>query len=108
SGFVPERSIGDNIMLAQELFTSYNQARLPSRCALKVDIRKAYDTVVWDFLLAALQLFGFPDAFTRWIKVMHLGFLQLIAQDMQFTYHWKCEMARVFQLGLADDLLLFC
>ncbi|KAL2226604.1 UNVERIFIED_CONTAM: hypothetical protein Sindi_2019100, partial [Sesamum indicum] len=27
---------------------------------------------------------------------------------MQFTYHWKCEPARVFQLGFADDLLLFC
>ncbi|XP_011075315.1 uncharacterized protein LOC105159814 [Sesamum indicum] len=45
AAFVLERSIGDNIMLAQELFMAYNQARLPPRCALKVDIRKAYDTV---------------------------------------------------------------
>ncbi|KAL2246374.1 UNVERIFIED_CONTAM: hypothetical protein Sindi_2905600 [Sesamum indicum] len=33
AAFVPGRSIGDNIMLAQELFTGYNQARLPPRCA---------------------------------------------------------------------------
>ncbi|KAL2225595.1 UNVERIFIED_CONTAM: hypothetical protein Sindi_2958700 [Sesamum indicum] len=52
--FIPGRSIGDNIMLAQELFSGYNQMRLPPRCALKVDIRKAYDTVEWDFLLAVL------------------------------------------------------
>ncbi|XP_011101692.1 uncharacterized protein LOC105179748 [Sesamum indicum] len=38
--FIPGRSIGDNIMLAQELFTGYNQVRLPPRCALKVDIRR--------------------------------------------------------------------
>ncbi|KAL2248022.1 UNVERIFIED_CONTAM: putative mitochondrial protein [Sesamum indicum] len=97
-----------------------------------------------------LQLFGFPQTFTRWIEecvttaafsiglngnphgfftgarglrqgdplspylfvlvmeVLHLGLLQLIEQDLQFSYHWKCEPAKVFQLGFADDLLLFC
>ncbi|XP_011072308.1 uncharacterized protein LOC105157594 [Sesamum indicum] len=45
AAFIPGRSIGDNIMMAQELFTGYNQKRLPPRCALKVDICKAYDTV---------------------------------------------------------------
>ncbi|KAL2248000.1 UNVERIFIED_CONTAM: hypothetical protein Sindi_2652300 [Sesamum indicum] len=67
TAFIPKRSIGDNIMLAQELFSGYNQMRLPPRCALKVDIMKA-DTVEWDFLLAVLQLFGFPPKFTRWIE----------------------------------------
>ncbi|KAL2224532.1 UNVERIFIED_CONTAM: hypothetical protein Sindi_3020900 [Sesamum indicum] len=45
TAFIPGRSIGDNIMLAQELFSGYNQMCLPPRCALKVDIRNAYDTV---------------------------------------------------------------
>ncbi|KAL2225227.1 UNVERIFIED_CONTAM: hypothetical protein Sindi_3023100, partial [Sesamum indicum] len=149
--FYSGRSIGDNIMLAQELFSRYNQMRLPPRCALKVDIRKAYDTVEWDFLLAVLQLFGFPPTFTRWIEecvtttsfsdwaqwktswvlcwsertttgrptfslsvcscygsLTSWGFLQRIEQDMQFTYHWKCESSKVFQMGFADDLLLLC
>ncbi|KAL2230606.1 UNVERIFIED_CONTAM: hypothetical protein Sindi_1655000, partial [Sesamum indicum] len=35
------RSIGDNVLLAQELFAGYNQQHLPPRCALNVDIRKA-------------------------------------------------------------------
>ncbi|KAL2226168.1 UNVERIFIED_CONTAM: Transposon TX1 uncharacterized protein [Sesamum indicum] len=68
AAFIPGRGIGDNIMMAQELFTGYNQKRLPSRCALKVDIRKAYDTMEWDFLLATLQLFGFLVIFMRWIE----------------------------------------
>ncbi|KAL2228524.1 UNVERIFIED_CONTAM: hypothetical protein Sindi_1832100 [Sesamum indicum] len=148
--FIPGRSIGDNILLAQELLTGYNQVRLPPRCTLKVDIRKAYNTVEWDFLLAVLQFFGFSQTFTRWIEecvttaafsiglngnlhgffsgarglrqgdppspylfvlimeVLHLGLMQLIEQDLQFSYHWKCEPAKVFQLGFADDLLLFC
>ncbi|KAL2230755.1 UNVERIFIED_CONTAM: hypothetical protein Sindi_1669900 [Sesamum indicum] len=150
AAFVPGRSIGDNIMLAQEIFTGYNQSRLPPRCALKVDIRKAYDTMDWDFLRAVMEMFGFPITFVKWIQecvttpsfsvglngkphgffrgarglrqgdplspylfvlvmeVLHLGFLQLIDQEEIFSYHWKCEAARIFQLGFADDVILFC
>ncbi|XP_011101575.1 uncharacterized protein LOC105179634 [Sesamum indicum] len=150
AAFVPGRSIGDNIMLAQELFTGYNQSRLPPRYALKVDNRKAYDTVEWDFMIAVMELFGFPSTFMKWIEVcvttptffvalngkphgffpgarglrqgdpvspylfvlvmevLQLGLLQLIDQDELFSFHWKCDTARVFQLGFADDVLLFC
>ncbi|KAL0288757.1 UNVERIFIED_CONTAM: hypothetical protein Sradi_7089600 [Sesamum radiatum] len=68
NAFVPGRLISDNILLAQELFSGYNQCRLPPRCALKVDLRKAYDTVEWDFLFATLRMFGFPAVFIGWIK----------------------------------------
>ncbi|KAL0294867.1 UNVERIFIED_CONTAM: hypothetical protein Scaly_3114500 [Sesamum calycinum] len=56
NAFVPGRSIGDNILLAQEMFSGYNRQGLPMRCALKVDLRKAYDTVEWDFLSAVLSI----------------------------------------------------
>ncbi|KAL0300285.1 UNVERIFIED_CONTAM: Retrovirus-related Pol polyprotein from type-2 retrotransposable element R2DM [Sesamum angustifolium] len=68
NAFIPGRLISDNVLLAQELFSGYNQCRLPPRCALKVDLRKAYDTVEWDFLFATLRLFGFPAVFIRWIE----------------------------------------
>ncbi|XP_011078512.1 uncharacterized protein LOC105162217 [Sesamum indicum] len=150
AAFIHGKSIGNNIMMAQELFTGYKQRRLPPRCALKIDICKAYDTVEWDFLLATLQLYGFPVTFRRWIEecvttssflvgingkphgffvgsrglrqgdplspymfvfvmeVLHLVYLQMIDQDGRFTFHWKCEASHIFQLGFADDVILFC
>ncbi|KAL0291554.1 UNVERIFIED_CONTAM: hypothetical protein Sangu_3262700 [Sesamum angustifolium] len=63
NAFVPGRSITDNILLAQELMAGYNHKRLPSRCMIKVDIQKAYDSVEWDFLLEVLKLFNFPHQF---------------------------------------------
>ncbi|KAL0289825.1 UNVERIFIED_CONTAM: hypothetical protein Sradi_7063500 [Sesamum radiatum] len=66
--FVPGRSIADNIMLAQELLSGYNQARFPKRCTIKIDIQKAYNSVKWDFLLEALKIFNFPHQFINWIE----------------------------------------
>ncbi|KAL0295407.1 UNVERIFIED_CONTAM: hypothetical protein Sradi_6837100 [Sesamum radiatum] len=67
NAFVPGRSIADNILLAQELLTGYNQLKLPKRCTIKVDIQKAYDSVQWDFMLECLKLFRFPSKFITWI-----------------------------------------
>ncbi|KAL0456738.1 UNVERIFIED_CONTAM: Retrovirus-related Pol polyprotein from type-1 retrotransposable element R2 [Sesamum latifolium] len=150
NAFVPGRKIVDNILIAQELFAGYNQRNLPKRCSLKVDLRKAYDTVEWDFLFAAMKLFEFPEPFIRWVdecvttptfsicingvahgffkgarglrhgdpmspylfvlimEVLRLIIQQLIDQDNTFRFHWKCGEMGVFQLGFADDLLLFC
>lgn len=68
SAFVKGRSISDNILIAQELFQGYTRTTGPSRCALKIDLRKAFDTVRWDFLFDTLKAFQFPAIFIEWIK----------------------------------------
>ncbi|GKD08464.1 putative reverse transcriptase domain, reverse transcriptase zinc-binding domain protein, partial [Tanacetum coccineum] len=67
SAFVPGRRISDNILLTQELMHNYHLDRGPSRCAFKVDIQKAYDTVDWDFLREILFGFGFHQRMIGWI-----------------------------------------
>ncbi|KAL0287048.1 UNVERIFIED_CONTAM: putative ribonuclease H protein [Sesamum radiatum] len=67
NAFVPGRSISDNILLAQELLAGYNHAKLPPRCTIKLDLKKAYDSVEWDFLSEVLKLFNFPPTFVGWI-----------------------------------------
>ncbi|GKC57285.1 putative reverse transcriptase domain, reverse transcriptase zinc-binding domain protein, partial [Tanacetum coccineum] len=67
SAFVPGRRISYNILLTQELMHNYHLDRGPSRCAFKVDIQKAYDTVDWKFLHEALVGFGFHPRMIGWI-----------------------------------------
>ncbi|GJX75386.1 hypothetical protein Tco_0313981 [Tanacetum coccineum] len=67
SAFVPGRSISDNILLTQEIMHNYHLDRGVPRCAFKVDIQKAYDTVDWDFLRKVLIGFGFHDRMVSWI-----------------------------------------
>ncbi|GJW90740.1 putative RNA-directed DNA polymerase [Tanacetum coccineum] len=67
SAFVPGRRISDNILITQELMHNYHLERGPPRCAFKVDIQKAYDTVDWRFLEHILTCFGFHQAMVRWI-----------------------------------------
>nr|GEU58849.1 hypothetical protein [Tanacetum cinerariifolium] len=85
SAFVPGRRISDNILLTQKLMRNYHMRRGPPRCALKVDIQKAYDTVDWNFLETILVGFGFHPK----------------------MYHHLCEQQRIINLCFANDLFLF-
>ncbi|GJW57424.1 SPX and EXS domain-containing protein [Tanacetum coccineum] len=67
SAFVLGRRIADNILLTQELMHNYHLDRGPARCAFKVDIQKAYDTVDWLFLKDILMGFGFHHRMIGWI-----------------------------------------
>ncbi|GJV17171.1 putative RNA-directed DNA polymerase [Tanacetum coccineum] len=67
SAFVPGRSIADNILLTQELMHNYHLDRGVPKCAFKVDIQKAYDTVDWNFLQRILVCFGFHKRMVTWI-----------------------------------------
>lgn len=65
--FIEGRGITDNILFIHELFKGYNRKGISPRCVLKVDLRKAYDTLEWTFLERVLLDLGFPYKFTRWI-----------------------------------------
>ncbi|XP_074313496.1 uncharacterized protein LOC141648671 [Silene latifolia] len=67
AAFIEGRDLFDNSMVAHELAFKYNRSLLTPRCILKVDIRKAFDSVSWDFLSSCLTLFGFPEKFRKWI-----------------------------------------
>lgn len=62
SAFVPGRSILHNVLICHDLLRHYNMKTTP-RCLMKIDLRKAYDMVSWDFLTEVLHGLGFPTKF---------------------------------------------
>ncbi|XP_074315324.1 uncharacterized protein LOC141651516 [Silene latifolia] len=65
--FVTGRSIFENIMLTQSLIKGYGQQGVSPRCLINVDIKKAFDSLQWEFIGKMLQQFHFPEQFQRWI-----------------------------------------
>jgi hypothetical protein len=55
SAFVEGKKIKDNVLLAQELLINYHMKTGKPRCAIKMDLKKAYDSVHWDFILGILK-----------------------------------------------------
>lgn len=67
SAFIPGGSIMDNIYLAQEILRDYMVLRSTPRCAIKIDLRKAYDTISLDFLRAVMCGLKFHPMFVEWV-----------------------------------------
>jgi len=67
SAFVKGRLFLEKCLLATELVKDYHEESISSRCAVKFDISKSFDTVQWSFILSVFKAFGFPDLFIHWI-----------------------------------------
>lgn len=55
-------------MVCQDVMKHYSRTSISPRCTVKVDIRKAYDTISWHFLTDVMLGFGFPDKFVDLIR----------------------------------------
>lgn len=67
SAFVPNHFIADNILLAQVLVKNYHLNSGKPRCAFKVDFKKSFDTLNWNFLFTALCKMYFSIILVDWI-----------------------------------------
>ena len=69
AGFVPERLIQDNSIIAHELIHSMKKKKgKGGYIALKIDMEKAFDKMKWGFLIEVMQCFGFSDKWIKWIN----------------------------------------
>ncbi|KAK0607544.1 hypothetical protein LWI29_016439 [Acer saccharum] len=66
-GFIRDRHIEDCIALASDCVNVLHKKCYGGNLAMKIDIRKAFDTLDWSFLRRVFQAFGFSPIFMDWI-----------------------------------------
>lgn len=69
NAFLGGRLMTDNTNNIQELLRQYGRKRSTPKCLIKVDFRKAFDSVDWGFLRSLLQNLGFPSKFIHQIMI---------------------------------------
>ncbi|XP_074291071.1 uncharacterized protein LOC141617832 [Silene latifolia] len=68
-GFVKNRNIVENVLICQDLVRMYNRKVASPRCMIKIDLKKAYDSVEWNFLSQMLYALKFPKGFINLVMV---------------------------------------
>ena len=70
TGYIKGRFIGENVRLIQDIMF-YTKQEEKSGIAIFIDFRKAFDTVEWDYLKAALQMFNFGPDIQNWFDIIY-------------------------------------
>ncbi|WCJ18474.1 Retrovirus-related Pol polyprotein from type-1 retrotransposable element R2 [Euphorbia peplus] len=109
-GFVPGRSIHHCVAAASEGINMLEKRCFGGTMALKIDIRKAFDTLDWSFLLAVLEAFGFSVTFRDWIlNILSSARMSIMISGAQSGY-FSCSRGvrqgdplSPILFGLAED-----
>jgi len=75
TGFVKGRYIGQNIRLLSDIM-EYLNAKKTSGLLLFIDFEKAFDSLEWDLIAKALNVFNFGPNVKRWISIFYNELLQ--------------------------------
>ncbi|GJU40154.1 RNA-directed DNA polymerase, eukaryota, reverse transcriptase zinc-binding domain protein [Tanacetum coccineum] len=105
SAFVPGRLIQDNIRITQEILRGYNRKNGAKRCAMKIDIQKAYNTTTSFTICLNGERYGYfksgrglrqgdpisPYLFTLVMEVFTLIMRKNTVEEANFKYHYGCK-----------------
>ncbi|XP_057811347.1 uncharacterized protein LOC131025566 [Salvia miltiorrhiza] len=106
-GFISGCSIQECILLASECVNCMERSIQGRNMALKVDIRKAFDTLSWEFVDVVLDSFGFPPIFRQWIRVIFQSARISVLFNGEQHGFFSCfrGVRSHFLFGLAEDVL---
>ncbi|CAN1153332.1 LINE-1 retrotransposable element ORF2 protein [Linum perenne] len=105
TAFVRGRNIGDGVLMAHELLSKYNMKDVTPRCAIQIDLMKAFDSVEWSFLLNTLRAMKFPDQYVKWIEACFVS--SRLSVKINGSLHGYFPARRGFRQGDPISPFLF-
>lgn len=105
-GFIRGRNISDCICVASEAVNMLDNRSFGGNLSIKFDIRKAFDTLDWFFLIKVLKCFGFAENFCTWIGVILDSAKLSISINGHSSGYFSCS--RGVRQGDPLSPLLFC
>ena len=73
TGYVKGHNIGENARLIQDI-RCYTKRMNSPRIAIFLDFQKAFDSIEWEYLKAALKTFNFGPNLLYWIRFIQRSF----------------------------------
>lgn len=67
TAFIQGRSIVENILMCHEIARGFGRKSHSKSAILKIDLRKAYDSVSWEFIEEVLAKMNFLSQFIGWV-----------------------------------------
>ncbi|KAL9986830.1 hypothetical protein ACROYT_G001034 [Oculina patagonica] len=104
TGFVKGRYIGQNIRLLSDVM-EYLNANKTSGLLLFIDFEKAFDSLEWDFIVKALNVFNFGPNVKRWISIFYNGVQSAVINGGFLTNYFN--ISRGVRQGCPLSPLLF-
>ena len=92
SGYIKNRHIGLNARLIHDIIENCENNNLPGAIVC-LDFEKAFDSLNWNFIICALEKYGFGKSFIKWIKIFYTKptFCVKTMAISQKNYLWKEE-----------------
>jgi hypothetical protein len=69
SAFIKRRSIHDNFLYVKNYATKLHKSKTPA-LLFKLDIKKAFDSVRWEYIVDLMHRRGFPSRFLNWVVAL--------------------------------------
>lgn len=100
STFIPGRLLIENVLMTTELIQGYNWKNISNRSMLKVDLKKALDSLDWSFIVLILRALRFPEFWS-------LSASLLLASQWQLTVSLEgiLGVLVVFVKAIRDPLI---